>query len=220
MKEELLDLGKETLIGAGMAVLMMAALLGPQIIRLNQKVGEERVVVSAIAGPELIRGDISCGVGQASGVIPIEVERVNVEPVQASGQVSGAEMEISVPEYIVQITEKMGQAYSISPEFLQAIAWRESRFQPDAVNAAGSCFGLMQVSEKWHSHRLAPGEDILDPETNTRMAAEYLQELFEQYQDPEIVLMVYNGDNRALEAGYISSYARDILEMAQKLEQK
>lgn len=36
---------------------------------------------------------------------------------------------IEVPEEVIQISEELGQAYSICPETIQAIGWVESRFR-------------------------------------------------------------------------------------------
>ena len=209
---------KEILIGISFVAMMMAVLFGGNVIRGTcSDHGRSVSTVSACIGSSNKTSDV---IIRESVVVKMEepagLEAVAAESVQSVDPVS--ETEIVVPDYIVRITEKVGQTYSISPEFLQAIAWRESRFDPTAVNKAGTCFGLMQVSVKWHGHRLEKGEDILDPEVNIRIAAEYLSELFEQYVDPDLVLMVYNGDRNALKSGYQSGYVKDILELAEQLE--
>ena len=51
------------------------------------------------------------------------------------------------------------------------------------------------------------------------VACDYLEELFEEYEEPSIVLMAYNGDSR-WQQGEISYYAEHILEMAAELEEK
>ena len=53
------------------------------------------------------------------------------------------------------------------------------------------------------------------------VAADYLSELFEAYEDPAAVLMAYNGDSRVdeyLAGGEASDYANSILEMTRELE--
>lgn len=204
MKKVMFDCLKETLTAIMIIFISLVALFGGQVIRLHQAPSEP-------AAP--------AGISQSVDK-PIEgiTRTVVLEPVTVDNVQAAAEPGITVPEYIVEITERVGQAYSISPELLQAIAWRESRFQTDAVNASGTCFGLMQISKKWHSRRLAKGEDILDPEANIRIAAEYLAELFERYKEPALVLMIYNGDSRAFKEGYISRYATDVMGLAEELE--
>ena len=231
MKSKIAYCLKETAIGLVLSLAVMAALFGGNFLR--GLTGEEDDLagavpaafgISAAADRELTGGSAAVDrelitIGQAE---PVELEAVAADIVQSAGRSPFAGIE--VPEYIIRITEEVGQAYSISPELLQAIAWRESRFDPDAVNAAGTCFGLMQVSTKWHGHRLLPGEDIMDPAVNIRVAAEYLVELFERYKDPALVLMIYNGDSRWKDyaAGRCSAsgYAVEIMDMAEELEER
>ena len=202
---------KEALIGTGIAALAFLSIFGPQIIRLHKT--EIETVAPAYVGSGFIanRPSISVSAGQAFTLKLPEIEPMSAETVKAFS-------EITVPDHIAEISKKVGEMYHISPELLQAIAWRESRFQTDAVNASGTCFGLMQISKKWHGSRLAKGEDILDPEANIRIAAEYLAELFERYKEPALVLMIYNGDSRAFKEGYISRYATDVMGLAEELE--
>ena len=200
--------------------MVLAALFGGNLLRgwfLQKEVKAAALVTAGITSAEVMdKTSVGVEIGQAACLEPVELMAVSMDNVQAAAEEPG----IAVPEYIVKLTEEIGQAYAISPELLQAIAWRESRFDPEAVNAARTCFGLMQVSAKWHSHRLTDGEDIMDPVVNIRLAAEYLVELFERYEDPALVLMIYNGDSRAFEEGYISGYAREVMELAEELEKQ
>jgi len=49
---------------------------------------------------------------------------------------------------------------------LKAIAFCESKWMPGAVGDSGNSLGLHQLWRGW----AAPGEDLLDPVTNTRVA--------------------------------------------------
>ena len=121
---------------------------------------------------------------------------------------------------------KYGEQYNICPEFLIAVAKRESEFNPEAVN--GSCVGLMQVSLKWHTDRMercqVTEEEMWTVDGSMHVAADYLAELFEKYEDAALVLMIYNGDSRAelfAQGGCsMSSYASDILTYSRELEEK
>lgn len=121
---------------------------------------------------------------------------------------------------VYEIAQDVGNQYGICPEFLQAIAFRESSYNPNAQN--GSCIGLMQVSQKWHSDRMANLDvnSLYDPYENMLVAADYLLELFEKYGDIAVVLQVYNGDSNALKNGYVSDYAKDIMGMSMELERE
>lgn len=104
------------------------------------------------------------------------------------------------PDILDEVEEaarKWGEVYNISPEFLEAVAWRESRYDPEAVN--GGCVGLMQVAPVWHGDRMERlgVEDLTEVDGNMAVAADYLAELFATYNDPYWVLMTYNGDSNA-----------------------
>ena len=116
---------------------------------------------------------------------------------------------------------KIGEMYGICPELLMAMIETESSGNPDATN--GTCKGLMQVSEKWHSDRMKRlgVKDIKDPYGNILVATDYLMELTEKYEDIGIVLDVYNGNSKAMqnaENGVLSDYASKILCRAEMLE--
>ena len=111
--------------------------------------------------------------------------------------------------------------YCICPELVMAIIERESKGDQNATN--GSCKGLMQISEKWHTDRMdrLGVTDIYDTVGNIRVGVDYLSELFLKYEDAATVLMVYHGEKDAVlkaNRGEISDYAKCILERSQELE--
>lgn len=117
---------------------------------------------------------------------------------------------------------KHGEEYGICPELLMAIIEQESRGQPDAENEG--CKGLMQINEKFHIDRMnrLGVTDIYSVDGNIRVGADYLLELFEEYGEIYLVLMVYNmGSERAealWEQGKISKYALTVAERSAELE--
>ena len=123
-----------------------------------------------------------------------------------------------------ELSEQIGAGYSLCPEVLQAIAWHESRYDETAEN--DGCIGLMQVAERWHGDRMARLQvtDLYDPEENMLVAADYLAELFSQYEDIGMVLMVYSGDSRAdsyaVTGEGLSEYAQEIMGQAGELERQ
>lgn len=131
-----------------------------------------------------------------------------IEPTHIS-----VEAQVSCYEY--------GEMYDICPELLMAMIEAESSGNPNAEN--GDCKGLMQISEKWHTGRMAEigADDIWSETDNIHIGANYLHELFSRYEDVALVLMVYNGESDAAEKaenGYISDYARKILDRSAELE--
>ncbi len=122
---------------------------------------------------------------------------------------------------VEEISARVGEEFGICPELLQALAWKESRYQEEAE--AGGCSGLMQVAGRWHQERMGRlgVTDLYDPEGNMKVAADYLAELFARYEDPGMVLMVYNGDSQAAEyqkTGELSEYAEAVLEKSYQME--
>ena len=131
-----------------------------------------------------------------------------IEPTHIS-----VEAQVSCYEY--------GEMYDICPELLMAMIEAESSGNPKAEN--GDCKGLMQISERWHTGRMAEigADDIWSETDNIHIGANYLHELFNRYEDVALVLMVYNGESDAVEKaenGYISDYARKILDRSAELE--
>ena len=131
--------------------------------------------------------------------------------------------ETGVPEEIYQDAEIIGHEFNICPELLMAMAERESRFTADAEN--GSCKGLMQVSVSCHKQRFVEAgwstADWTDGYKNMYVAADYLADLFAEYEDVGIVLGLYHGEKNAVskgKSGYLSSYVTGILERSEELE--
>ncbi len=136
------------------------------------------------------------------------VAKENINPTNIS-----VEAQVSCYEY--------GEMYDICPELLMAMIEAESSGNPNAEN--GDCKGLMQISERWHTGRMAEigADDIWNETDNIHIGANYLHELFNRYEDVALVLMVYNGESDAVEKaenGYISDYARKILDRSAELE--
>lgn len=127
-----------------------------------------------------------------------------------------------IPAEISQNAEIIGGELNICPELLEAIAYQESRYNASATN--GSCKGLMQVSY-YHDQRFIDAgwspNDWDDSYKNMYVAAQYLSELFEKYEDVGVVLTVYHGESNAVakaQSGRLSSYVEDILERSATLE--
>lgn len=134
-------------------------------------------------------------------------------------KVEAAERREELEFYIERVCEPV----NICPELIEATIERESRWNPKAVN--GDCMGLMQISERWHRERMDEFgvTDLTDPFDNILVGVDYLRELFEKYEDPGMVLMVYNGDSRVAklqETGELSEYAEWILERSAELERQ
>lgn len=131
--------------------------------------------------------------------------------------------EIKIPSEVIQISEELGTQYNICPELIQAICFKESSFDPDVEN--DGCVGIMQVNPKWHQDRMDRllVNDILDLKQNMMVAVDYISELAGEEIDIAEVLMKYHGESKIsekLEAGEISKYAEEVLELSAELERK
>lgn len=94
-----------------------------------------------------------------------------------------------------------------------------------AVNGKGdsACVGLGQISKKWHKDRMERLEvtNLMDPYENVLVTVDYLVELFDDLEDPALVLETYNGDSRIWKTykyGWMSEYATKILDRAFELD--
>ena len=138
-------------------------------------------------------------------------------------KIGAKENPFAIPQEVIDAAEECGEEFHICPELLEAIAWHESRYVPTAVNKYGTCFGLMQVKHSAHSGRMKKlgATDLFDLRSNMRVAADYLLELAEEYEDMGMVLMTYHGESDAVwkyENGILSDYAQGILDLTEELE--
>lgn len=159
--------------------------------------------------------------------IPTEsyvVERTVEEPIECVEEPL-VQLDSDIPEDVQLAAIEYGEMYGICPEFLMAIAFYESSYRPEAVN--GSCKGLMQININAQYERMddmgITEADLWNPYENMKVAADYLRELFERYEEPSVVLMKYNGDARVwelTERGEMSAYAHNVLKLSAELEEK
>lgn len=128
-----------------------------------------------------------------------------------------------IPVDVYENAELIGDSFNICPELLMALAERESQFTPTAEN--GPCKGLMQVNATVHKQRFIDAgwetSEWSNGYKNMYVAASYLADLFEEYEDVGIVLGLYHGEKNAVSkgmSGNLSSYVTGILERSEELE--
>ena len=113
----------------------------------------------------------------------------------------------------------------ISPYLVMAIIEHESGCDAGAVGDAGESIGLMQIQPRWDSERMdrLGVTDLTDPYQNVMVGVDILLELFSANPDVSWVLMSYNGwtgyADRMKAAGHTSTYAREIMDRAYRLEE-
>lgn len=163
---------------------------------------------------------VTCG-----GVLLIGLFLLSPIKVYANSLSLSCPYEDGIPDNIRQYCELVGSEYDICPELLEAMAYNESRFEPDVVN--GNHYGLLQVNVKTHKARIEKygwtAEDMFDPYKNLMVAGDFLHELYTMYGDENpIVLAYYSGNSSAikryLKTGEMCSYAKKILEHSAEYE--
>lgn len=106
------------------------------------------------------------------------------------------------------------------PFLISAMVEVESNFQPNTISSAG-CVGLMQVSPYWQKERIEKFaiEDIYDPYSNILVGVDFLEDLYYNYANYDIVLavMMYNMDfisaKNIYYSGRWSKYAIDVFDI-------
>lgn len=137
-------------------------------------------------------------------------------------KVNANDLNTELNNQIQRYCVEYGDKYGIAPELLMAIIERESMGDKKAEN--NGCKGLMQVNEKFHIDRMKrlKVKDLYEVKGNILVGTDYLLELFEEYHEIYLVLMVYNmGPTKALELWEqekISQYAISVTERSAELE--
>lgn len=173
-------------------------------------------------------------IATAITMMPVDAEEpstmpvvYDITPIMSADEAAEAsawlvERGVNVPESIEWECEAAGAVKHVSPEMLEAIAWVESRYQPDAQS--GSYVGLMQMHRTIHADRLAMyGTDVFDPHASIWAAADLIADLGEEYSidgepaDAAVILAAYHGEDN-LYKETPSRYVRSVLEVAEHLE--
>lgn len=86
--------------------------------------------------------------------------------------------------YASYVDEIVANYYpDLNADYIKAMIYHESRYDPSAVNQNSGVMGLMQISPKWHLERARSlgVTDLLDPYGNILVGCDLLNELTQQY---------------------------------------
>lgn len=171
------------------------------------------VVIGGLAG--------ICHYNSAYAKQKVEVKVIEAIPYESNHEEKILIRDVDIPLEVQLAAEKYGEEYNICPELLEAIAYYESTWKPEVDSKNGKYKGLMQISQRWHQARMDKlgVTDLHDADQNMHVAADYLADLYEKYEDTSIVLMAYNGDH-SYKDGNISKYAKKIMKKSAELEEK
>ena len=191
---------------------------------------------------------------QAPELVRAEWEPITVEAITVANEIVGTEPESAateivrthdvttryadialtsfndplIPDDVEAAAIEQGLKHNILPELLMSFAETESRYDTQAVSKDGQNWGAWQINITAQADRMKAhgytAEDMLDADKCAEIAAEYLEWLFERYEDIGIVVMAYNGDKTGLkkyrESGELSNYATKVIERSLELERQ
>lgn len=140
---------------------------------------------------------------------------------------SGAELgfvplEINMDEELQEFIYSLSYAYNLDYAFVMGLIKAESEFDTSVVSSTND-YGLMQINQinhDWLKEKLGI-TDFLDPYQNTMSGIYILRNLFEKYEEPNLVLMAYNmgetGASKLWDKGiYQTDYSIKVLKNAQE----
>jgi len=164
---------------------------------------------------------------EETGCDPIRTHEVETDVIKA---IWGYPNDPDIPDDVEEACNIYGEMYDICPEFLMAIANKETggTYRADVKSRDGRCWGVMQINPAIHRARIAEyglsKDDMLTADCCIMVSAAYLRQLFDEYSDPAVVLMKYNGATTALQTywktGKMNYYTRYILDKSRELEEK
>lgn len=107
---------------------------------------------------------------------------------------------LPVPAYLAEIINEAAQRYDVDPNLIAAMAFKESRFNPNAVSRLGA-EGVMQLKPR--TARSLGVTNSFDARQNILGGTKYLRKLLDRFNgDIELALAGYNaGPERVAKEG-------------------
>lgn len=135
-----------------------------------------------------------------------------------AGDLNFVPLDCALDEETQEFVFYICEGYNIDWTLVMAIMQQESSFRHDVISGSND-YGLMQINKmnhEWLTETIGV-TDFLDKEQNIRAGVFILRKLFEEYTDPNLVLMAYNmgetGAGRLWKQGiYSTQYVENILE--------
>jgi soluble lytic murein transglycosylase-like protein len=147
-----------------------------------------------------------------TGSVTEVTEPTTDEPTTAPRNYFDVPLSYDVQDHIFTECER----HNISPAVIIAMIDRESKFNTYALGDDGRSAGLMQIQAKWHLQRMIDLNctDLFDPQQNITVGIDILAELLQRYDDD--IAKALTAYNRGSYSGTITSYAKEILNNAEK----
>src|SRR5712692_8974185 len=111
-------------------------------------------------------------------------------PVGMKSDLHPSAFPIPVPQYLVGIINDAARKYNVDPNLIAAMAFRESRFDANAVSSRGA-ERIMQLMPK--AARALGVRDAFDPQQNIFGGTKYVKTLLDRFHgDITMTLAAYN----------------------------
>jgi len=109
---------------------------------------------------------------------------------QALPQLASSSFPLPVPQYLGAIINEAAAKYRVDPNLIAAMAFRESRFDPNAVSHRGAQ-GIMQLMPR--TAQAMGVRNAFDPRDNVFGATRYLSTLLNRFHgNVDLTLAAYN----------------------------
>ena len=120
---------------------------------------------------------------------------------------NGIVNKVLYPRKYSQYVERYSEEFGIDKNLVYSVIKVESKFKKDAISKKGAK-GLMQISDitrEWAKKEMKLGDiDIFDPETNIKIGCWYLNRLYKEFGQLDLVIAAYNGGS-----GNVSKWLKD-----------
>lgn len=116
---------------------------------------------------------------------------------------------------LLSMIDRTAREYGLDPEVMKGIAWVETRFNSKLIGDNGESFGLFQIQPKWHKKRMDKLgiTDLMNPQSNTIVACNYMRELLNRYGNYKEAIIAYNAGH----ASHISTYYNSVTQYKTKI---
>lgn len=130
-------------------------------------------------------------------VLPVETPSASIERIGSTfaALVPCAGVKAIAPGDARALVVRIATEENFYPDFVQAVAKNESRFNSIALSDKGA-FGLMQLKPETAQRFKV---NLCDPADNVRGGVRFLRALHEKYRNPFFILAAYNAGEGAVE---------------------